>query len=251
MSQSAIDGRTEREELILSHMPQVRSIARQTYDRVSQYVSMDDLISAGVLGLISAVDNYDPSMQAKLSTYAEIRIRGAILDSLRGLDWAPRLKRKKAKAIDEAISRAEQRLQRTPSEDDIAAELNISLTEYREWLVEIQSANLTSIDTESSDSSSGWSLLNVLSGPEAEQPLQLAERKELRQLVAAAIRMSPEIEQTVLSLYYEQEVAPHEIAEILGLRLSRVSQIKAQALARVRAYLQRQLKRKSVTAAGV
>lgn len=244
MTETEAKQRTEREELILSHMHQVRAIARQTFDRVSQYVSMDDLISAGVLGLISAVDNYDPSMQAKLSTYAEIRIRGAILDSLRGLDWAPRLKRKKAKAIDDAISRAEQRLQTTPTEENIAAELNISLEEYREWLVEVQGANLTSIETELSNSNSGWKLMDVISGPESEQPSHIAERAQVVRLVAAAIRKSPQIEQTVLSLYYEQEMAPHEIAEILGLRLSRVSQIKSQALARVRAHMDRQMNQK-------
>lgn len=249
MNDTAIDTRAEREELILSHMRQVRSIARQTFDRVSQYVSMDDLISAGVLGLISAVDNYDPSMQAKLSTYAEIRIRGAILDSLRGLDWAPRLKRRKAKAIDEAINRAEQRLHASPAEEDIAAELDISLDEYREWLVEVQGANLTSIETELSNASSGWKLMNVMSGPESEQPSHVAERAQIRGFVAAAIQKSPQIEQTVLSLYYEQEMAPHEIAEILGMRLSRVSQIKSQALARVRAYLNRQLNRKPAATA--
>ena len=105
----------ERERLILEHLPQVRLIARRIQERLPENISLDDLISTGVIGLISAIDNFDPKHNVKLKTYAEYKIRGAILDSLRGLDWAPRLKRKKAKQIESAIAAAEQRLQRAPS----------------------------------------------------------------------------------------------------------------------------------------
>src|SRR5918911_1559072 len=127
-----------REHLILEHLVQVKLIARRIHERLPVSVSLDDLISAGTLGLIAAIDRYDSSHDVKLKTYAEYKIRGAILDSLRGLDWAPRQKRRQAKQIEAAIAAAEQRLQRTPTEDEIALELGITIDEYHEWLVEIR-----------------------------------------------------------------------------------------------------------------
>src|SRR5450432_4810270 len=112
----------ERERLILEHLPQVRLIARRIQARLPDSISLDDLVSTGVIGLISAIDNFDPGQNVKLKTYAEYKIRGAILDSLRGLDWAPRQKRKKAKQIEAAVASAEQRLQRAPTEAEIARE---------------------------------------------------------------------------------------------------------------------------------
>src|SRR3954466_6112521 len=133
---------TERERLILEHLPQVRLIARRIQERLPENISLDDLISTGVIGLISAIDHFDPKHNVKLKTYAEYKIRGAILDSLRGLDWAPRQKRKKAKQIEAAIAVVEQRLQGPATEEDIAAQLEITLEVYHEWLVEIRGLNL-------------------------------------------------------------------------------------------------------------
>src|SRR5690348_11898183 len=121
----------ERERLILEHLPQVRLIARRIHERLPESVNLDDLVSTGTIGLIAAIDRFDPRHNVKLKTYAEYKIRGAILDSLRGLDWAPRQKRKQAKRIEAAISAAEQRLRRTPSEAEVATELGISIAEYR------------------------------------------------------------------------------------------------------------------------
>src|ERR1700750_2633502 len=124
----------EREQLILEHMPQVRLIARRIQERLPENISLEDLVSTGVIGLIAAIDNFDPTHNVKLKTYAEYKIRGAILDSLRGLDWAPRQKRKKAKQIEGAIAAAEQRLQRAPIEEEIAEQLHLTVDEYRLWL---------------------------------------------------------------------------------------------------------------------
>src|SRR4051812_29432422 len=124
----------ERERLILEHLPQVRLIARRIQERLPESISLDDLVSTGVVGLISAIDNFDPRHNVKLKTYAEYKIRGAILDSLRGLDWAPRQKRRRAKQIEAAINIAEQRLQRAPGEEAVAGQLGITIGEYREWL---------------------------------------------------------------------------------------------------------------------
>src|SRR5690242_10946267 len=120
-------GEAERESLILEHLPQVRLIARRIQERLPESVSLEDLVSTGVIGLISAIDNFDPSHNVKLKTYAEYKIRGAILDSLRGLDWAPRQKRRQAKKIEAAIASVEQRVHRAPSEEELAAELGIGL----------------------------------------------------------------------------------------------------------------------------
>src|SRR5678816_1278745 len=139
-------GVEERDRLILENLPQVRLIARRIHEKLPESVSLDDLVSTGVVGLITAVDNFDPSQNVKLKTYAEYKIRGAILDSLRELDWAPRQKRKKAKQIEAAISTAEQRLHRTPTEDEVAAELGVGLEEYHEWLVEVRGVNMGSLE---------------------------------------------------------------------------------------------------------
>src|SRR5271165_2050735 len=136
-----------REELILEHLPQVKLIARRIHERLPVSVSLDDLISTGVLGLISAIDRFDPSHDVKLKTYAEYKIRGAILDSLRGLDWAPRQQRKRSKQIEAAISRAEQKLHRSPSEEEIATELGLTIEEYHEWLVDVRGLNLGSLES--------------------------------------------------------------------------------------------------------
>ncbi len=120
----------ERERLILEHLPQVRLIARRIHERLPESVNLEDLISTGTIGLIAAIDRFDPRHNVKLKTYAEYKIRGAILDSLRGLDWAPRQQRRRSKQIEAAIAAAEQRLHRSPNEDEIAQELNLSLDEY-------------------------------------------------------------------------------------------------------------------------
>src|SRR6516162_4093014 len=167
----------ERERLILEHLPQVRLIARRIQERLPDSVSLEDLVSTGVLGLISAIDNFDPEQGVKLRTYAEYKIRGAILDSLRGLDWAPRQKRRQAKQIEAAIAAAEQKLQRAPLEEEIAAELKINLEEYRSWLVEIRGLNIASL--EGAGPETGKDLLQYIPDENGHQPAALLERAEL------------------------------------------------------------------------
>ncbi len=128
----------ERHCLILKHLPQVRLLARRIHGRLPETVSLDDLISTGIVGLISAIDRFDPSRHVQLGAYAEHKIRGRILDSLRRLDWAPRQQRQRAKQIQAAITAVEQRLHRAPTEQEIAAELNITVERYREWQVTCQ-----------------------------------------------------------------------------------------------------------------
>ncbi len=228
----------ERERLILEHLPQVRLIARRIHERLPDCVSLDDLISAGILGLIAAIDNFDARHNVKLKTYAEYKIRGAILDSLRGLDWAPRQHRKKAKQIEAAIAAAEQRLQRAPAEEEIAAELGIPLEEYHEWLSEVRGVNLGSLESAGPDEESR-DLLQFVPDDEENWPSRLVERRELERLLAQAIERAPYIERTVLSLYYYEELTLREIAGIVNLHESRVSQLKSQAILRLRSFIRK------------
>ena len=228
----------ERDRLILDNLPQVRLIARRIHERLPESVSLDDLISTGVVGLITAVDNFDPAQNVKLKTYAEYKIRGAILDSLRGLDWAPRQKRKKAKQIEAAIYSAEQRLNRAPNEEDVAAELNLTLDEYHEWLVEIRGVNIGSFEYAKGEEE-GRDLLQFISDNEDDWPSSLFERAELQKLLASAIEKMPEVERNVLGLYYHNELTLREIATAMTLHESRVSQLKSQAILRLRTYMER------------
>lgn len=229
----------ERERLILEHLPQVRLIARRIHERLPDNISLDDLISTGTLGLISAIDRFDPAHNVKLKTYAEYKIRGAILDSLRGMDWAPRQQRKQAKQIEGAIVTLEQKLHRTPTDDEIAGELNLTLDNYYEWLVEIRGVNLGSLEMGSTADDDGGDLLRFISGDDEEWPSRQVERAELERLLGEAIRGLPRMEKTVLSLYYHEELTLREIAKVIRLHESRVSQLKSQAVLRLRAKLSR------------
>ncbi|MEO8025603.1 MAG: FliA/WhiG family RNA polymerase sigma factor [Bryobacteraceae bacterium] len=228
----------DRERIILEHLPQVRLIARRIHERLPESVNLEDLISTGIVGLISAIDRFDPGHNVKLKTYAEYKIRGAILDSLRGLDWAPRQQRKKAKQIEIAIAAAEQRLQRMPTEDEIAKQLGISVEEYHEWLVDIRGVNLGSLESASPDDE-GRDLLKFISNDEESWPSQLLERAELERLLAEAIDKMPKMEKTVLGLYYHEELTLREIAKIVKLHESRISQLKSQAILRLRSYMEK------------
>jgi RNA polymerase sigma factor for flagellar operon FliA len=240
----------ERDRLILENLPQVRLIARRIHDKLPESVSLDDLISTGVVGLITAVDNFDPTQNVKLKTYAEYKIRGAILDSLRELDWAPRQKRKKAKQIEAAISAAEQRLHRTPTEDEVAAGLGVSLAEYHEWLVEVRGVNIGSLEYAGGDEE-GRDLLQFISDSEEDWPSNLLERSELEKLLASAIARMPEVERKVLALYYHEELTLREIAGIMNVHESRVSQLKSQAILRLRTYMERRWPTERGTRSGV
>ncbi len=232
---SEVISEAEREQLILEHLPQVRLIARRIQERLPENISLEDLVSTGVIGLISAIDNFDPSHNVKLKTYAEYKIRGAILDSLRGLDWAPRQKRRRAKQIEAAIAAAEQRLQRSPTEEEIATQLRITLEEYHEWLVQVRGLNIASLEYAGQEQ--GRDLLHFIPDTEENLPSTLLEQSELQRLVAESIDELPAIERTVLSLYYQEELTLREIAQVVRLHESRISQLKSQAVLRLRARL--------------
>lgn len=228
----------EREKLIMEHLPQVRIIARRIHERLPASVSIDDLVSNGTIGLISAIDNFDPLQNVKLKTYAEYRIRGAILDGLRGLDWAPRQRRRMSRQIEGAIAAAEQKFGRAPTEDEIAAQLGISTEEYHEWLVDTEGLQMADLEG-SIAGEDGVSLLKFAASDDSQLPSRLLERAELERVVAEAIEKMGKTERTVLSLYYFEEMNLREIAQIMDLHQSRISQLKTQAILRLRTVLQK------------
>lgn len=232
------DAAQRREELVLQHLPQVRLIARRIHDRLPDHVSLEDLISTGIIGLIAAIDNYDPSHKVLLKTYAEHRIFGAIMDSLRETDWVPRETRKKAKAINATIHKLQQRLGREPLEEEIAAELNLALTEYHKWLTDARSTELERLEYVSSDDQE-INLLKFIPDDEESWPSRTVERSELERILALAIDRMPKNERHVLSLYYYEELSLREISWIMGMHLSRIGQLRAQAVLRLRSHMQR------------
>jgi RNA polymerase sigma factor for flagellar operon FliA len=232
----------DRDRLIRKHVPQVNMIAHRIYRRLPVRANFEDLVSSGIVGLISAIDRFDPAHSVKLETYAEYKIRGAIFDSLRGLDWGPRRLRQRAKQIEAAIYAAEQRLHRSPTEEEIADELGLSVKSYRGWLVKVQGLNLLDLSApehQAGDNDDRRDLIKFISADEDESPSRLLERSELRRLLANAISSLPAIEKTVLSFYYYEEMTLLEISKIILRHESRIAQLKAQAILRLRSYMQK------------
>jgi RNA polymerase sigma factor for flagellar operon FliA len=228
-----------RESLIMEHLPQVRWIATRIHERLPEGTQLEDLISVGIIGLIGAIDNFDPSYGVKLKTYAEHKIRGTILDSLRGLDGIPVHKRKRLKDVQAAITAVENRVKRTPAEEEIAEELGMPLREYQELLLELRGVSIGSLDAIPENRDSGRTLLNYVADREENSPTKILEKAELEKLIEEGIQHMPRVERLVLDLYYRQGQNFREIAPILDVHITRVSQIRAQAILRLRAYIEK------------
>lgn len=229
----------EREQLILEHLPQVRWIASRLHERLPNSTSLDDLISIGIIGLINAIDNFKPEFNAQLKTYAEHKIRGAILDSVRGSDGIPTHKRKRLKQIQSVVGALEQQLQRAPGEEEIAAGLQISLETYQDWLLELRGVSVGSLDSASSNQENAPTLMHYVADKEEKSPARVLEQAELKELIATGIARMPKMEGMVLDLYYRQELGIREIASILNIHITRVSQVKSQAVIRLRTYIEK------------
>ena len=225
-----------REQLILEHLPQVKWVASRIYDKLGGCVSLEDLISAGIVGLINAIDSFDPRHNVKLKTYAEYKIRGAVLDSIRGLDGIPAHKRKRLKELELAINQVENRLKRTATDEEVAAELKVSLSEYQDSLLELRGVSIGSLDDVPDDHSESR-LVKYLPHDDDDQPARIFERAELEKLMADAIDRMPRLEKTILSLYYKDGQNLRDIAEILDIHTTRASQLKSQAILRLRAFM--------------
>lgn len=226
----------ERERLLLQHLPSVRFIARKLHQTLPRHVELDDLVSAGMVGLMEACNRFDARRHVQFKSYAQFRIRGAILDWLRTLDWGPRELRRKARAIAEATRVLAQRLGRAPGEHEIAAAMEMELEELQQLMGELRSLELGSLNAEHSKDEEDEELEYVPASGE-EDPLFLCLAAESRQRLIDAIEELPEKERLVLTLYYYEELTMREIGLTLGVVESRVSQIHSGAVRRLRSVL--------------
>lgn len=226
----------DEERVMVEHLPIVRYIARRIHERLPQHVEMEELVSAGVLGLMDAFQKFDPAKKVQFRSYAQFRIRGAILDSLRTLDWSPRDLRRKGRAIEHAIRLLTVRLGRTPFEQEIAGELQMELGDYQQLLGELKGLEIGTLHLERSEDSGEEELAYVPNRPE-EDPLFRCLQGEMRQRLIEAIENLPERERLVMTLYYYEEMTMKEIGLTLGVVESRVSQIHASAVLHLRSML--------------
>jgi RNA polymerase sigma factor FliA len=225
---------SNREQLLMENLPSVRFIARKLHQTLPRHVELDDLISAGMVGLLEACDRFDALRHVQFKSYAQFRIRGAILDWLRTLDWGPRDLRRKARAIAEATRVLTLQLGRTPAEQEIADAMGMQLDELQQIVGELRSAELGSLNAEHSKDEDDEELDYVPASAE-EDPLFLCLAAESRQRLIDAIEELPEKERLVLTLYYYEELTMREIGLTLGVVESRVSQIHSGAVRSLRA----------------
>ncbi len=226
-----------RDELLVQHLPTVRFVARRIHERLPHHVELDDLVSAGLVGLMDAADKFDWSRQVQFKSYAQFRIRGAILDSLRTLDWSPRELRRKGRAMAEAIRVLSAQLGRTPLDEEIAHEMEMDLSTYQEMTGEIRCLEVGTLNLERTEEVREEELVYV-PAPATENPLFRCIEGQTREKLAVAIECLPEKERLVLTLYYHEELTLREIGFTLGVVESRVSQIRSSAVSHLRAVLQ-------------
>jgi RNA polymerase sigma factor for flagellar operon FliA len=229
----------ERDQLILKELPQVYYIARRVFERLPQHVVFEDLVHAGVVGLIEAVGSFDASKSVPFSAFAKFRIRGAILDSLRELDWGSRPLRRKGRRLEEAITTLSAKLGRHPEEDEIAAEMGVTIDKLHELALRLDGLMLVGQQVNSLFDRSGKQDLIESAPSHDENPYDLCLRTEVKERLAEAIGMLSEKEQLIISLYYREELTMKEIAKVVQLGESRVSQIHALAIPKLRAALQK------------
>ena len=239
-------GDPQREQILLEHLAQVHHIARRIHDRLPPQVPLDDLVHAGILGLMDAVRKYDPRKNVLLKHYAEFRIRGAILDSLRQVDWSPRALRRQAKRVEQAKFVCRARLGRDPSESEIADEIGVSLARLQRIIGDVRGLDVSSLHSEISDPN-GEDAIDPPADAQ-EDPFHQALRSEMTGLLGKALGELAEREREVLALYHFQELTMKQIGATLGIGESRVSQIHSAALLRLRARL-RQMTEKAPGAA--
>ncbi|TML30209.1 MAG: RNA polymerase sigma factor WhiG [Actinobacteria bacterium] len=229
-----------RERLVVAYSPLVKYVAGRMASGLPTHVEEADLISYGLIGLISAIERFDIEREIKFETYAIPRIRGAIIDELRALDWVPRSVRARARQIERANVKLEHKFQRPPTDEEMAAELEIDLESFQDALIQISNSTIAALDelwTVSDSSGDQVSLLDTLQDPAAPDPARAADATDLKDRVADAIARLPEREKLVIALYYYENLTLREIGEVLGVTESRVSQLHTKAVLRLRSHL--------------
>ncbi|GGP61781.1 RNA polymerase sigma factor WhiG [Streptomyces melanogenes] len=229
-----------REQLILHYSPLVKYVAGRVSVGLPPNVEQADFVSSGVFGLIDAIEKFDIERAIKFETYAITRIRGAMIDELRALDWIPRSVRQKARAVERAYATLEAQLRRTPSENEVATEMGIAVEELHAVFSQLSLANVVALEEllhVGGEGGDRLSLMDTLEDTAADDPVEVAEGRELRRLLARAINTLPEREKTVVTLYYYEGLTLAEIGNVLGVTESRVSQIHTKSVLQLRAKL--------------
>jgi RNA polymerase sigma factor for flagellar operon FliA len=230
-----------RERLVVAYSPMVKFVAGRLGAGLPSHVDDADLISYGLMGLIGAIERFEPERGIKFETFAMTRIRGAIIDELRSLDWVPRSVRSRAREIEGAQAKLEHELQRAPTEEELAAKLGIDEGELQSSLLEIANSSVYALDelwTVSDSSGDQVSLLDTIKDPRADDPQESLDSSEIKDRLTDAIGSLPEREQLVVALYYYENLTLREIGEVLGVTESRVSQLHTKAVMRLKSHLQ-------------
>ncbi len=229
-----------REELILNYAPLVKYVAGRVGVGLPQTIEHADLVSYGMFGLIDAIERFDLEKGVKFETYAIARIKGAIIDELRSIDWVPRSVRYKAREVEKAYSALEARLRRTPTEAEVAAELGIALEDLHTIFSQVSFVNVVALDellTSGGEKGDKLSLVDTLEDTKAEDPVQAFESEETKYLLAKAINTLPEREKIVVTLYYYEGLTLAEIGQVLGVTESRICQMHTKAVLQLRGKL--------------
>jgi RNA polymerase sigma factor for flagellar operon FliA len=232
--------RTLRDRLILTYAPLVKYVAGKLGSGLPAHVEEGDLVSYGLLGLIGAIERFDPTRDIKFETYAIARIKGSIIDELRSMDWVPRSVRARARDIERAIAALEAKLKRAPTDEEIAERLGITEEEFQDSLMEISRTSIAALDELWQSSTSGGdpvALIDTIEDPQAAEPQAAMAHTELREALGEAIARLPEREKLVVTLYYYEELTLREIGEVLSVTESRVSQLHTKAILRLKARL--------------
>jgi RNA polymerase sigma factor for flagellar operon FliA len=228
--------RENREQIIKDYVPLVKFVAHRISSRLPSHVELDDLIHSGILGLMDAIEKFEPARNIKFKTYAELRIKGAILDGLRDLDWVPRSLRRKKKDIESAYHLLEQQMGRAATDEEVAAHLGISLDELHKSLDELKGVTLGTF-MEVGEDGEGESLISFVPDPDAEDPHHTFQAAELKDILRVAVEVLPKKEKFVVQLYYFDELTMKEIGTLLNITESRVSQLHTKAMLRLRGKL--------------
>lgn len=227
-----------KDEIIIEYSALVKYIAQKIASRLPANVELDDLISCGVIGLMDAIEKFDPSRDNKFKTYAEFRIRGAILDELRAQDWVPRSIREKAKTLERAFSKLEAELGRPATEQEVCEELKITQDEFHDMLAKSKSVSVLNIDESASFSRGDKKLMmGLLDGDRDSNPFSAVSFKDMKEHLKDGIKALPEKQRLVLSLYYYEDLNLKEIGQVLDVTESRVSQLHTQSILRLRGKL--------------
>jgi len=232
-------GSVIEEKLLQKHLSLVKTVVGRLALTLPRHVDLEDLYSAGVIGLLNAIRHFNPKSGTTLETYARVRIRGAVLDELRRTDWVPRSVHGKARKVQTVMNEIEQAKGEVPTEKEMARALKISVADYQQWLEEIRPATFVCLDAPpNGDGDESWTQGECLPDQSQDDPMSGAARRELAEIIADRLQLLPEMQRKVLALYYFEDLRLREIAEAVGLTESRICQIHAQAIIAIKAHLQ-------------